>query len=235
LPFEDRSNSDPLGRTILPSLVLGNSPAHFPLKLSIFFDQCSHLLTIPFFVWIQPPVVRGEFSALSQKLSTILSSSWFPRDRDLKAGLPMSPEFYIWTLTHPSRAFSEIRPIFNSREDLLNHVISYESESYLGEIATIAERKANDEWRAWVNVHSDMAIDEFKLDNILMMTLHHLIINRDSKKCILCNSSSSLVIHHIIPKQRNILRKAPPFGRSVPTNLITLCQTCHSKFHSFFC
>ncbi len=169
-----------------------------------------------------------------QKLSTSEDCSLDAELVEPRSQLGQYSQLFAWTLTHSMNAFSEIKPIFGSHNDLLGYLLNYKSESYDEKIASIAHRKISDEWRAWVKVHSDMAIDEFKLDNILMMTLYRLIINRDSKKCVLCNSSSLLVIHHIIPKQRNILRKAPPFGWSVPTNLITLCQTCHSNFHSFF-
>lgn len=160
--------------------------------------------------------------------------SAYSKPEEPRSGLGQNSRLFTWTLTHSTNAFSEIQPIFRSYKDLLDYLLICKSESYDKEIGRIAQRKISDEWRAWVNVHSDMAIDEFKLDNILMMALYRLTINRDSKKCVLCNSSTRLVIHHIIPKQRNIVRKAPPFGRSVPTNLTTLCQTCHSDYHPFF-
>jgi hypothetical protein len=155
--------------------------------------------------------------------------------KDLEERLSRSPtsELFTWTLTHSTKAFSEIQPIFNSRAELLNYLPSYKSEQYHVEITRIAQRKVSDEWSAWVIVHSDMAIDEQRLDNMLMMVLYRLILKRDNRRCVICSSSADLTIHHIIPKQRNTIRKAPPFGRSVPTNLITLCRYCHSNYEPF--
>ncbi|MGI0091811.1 MAG: HNH endonuclease [Nitrososphaerales archaeon] len=151
---------------------------------------------------------------------------------------------FTWTLTHSTPAFSEIRPIFRTRKDLSDYVfrkkenrfrkadvesISYKNPSS-SEITEIALGKINKEWRAWVNVHQEFSIDEHKLDNMLMMVLYRFILDRDLKMCALCHATTDLTIHHIIQKRRNVRISAPPFGRSVPTNLMTLCRNCHAFF-----
>jgi hypothetical protein len=167
-------------------------------------------------------------------LSSIVSTGYSTEQQDLKYPVLGSIEFYTWTLTHITKAFSKIQPIFSSPEELRNYLLTSDNEGYCKAITTLANLKINNEWRAWMNVHSDMPIDECKLDNMLMMALYRLIINRDSRKCVSCDSQFDLTIHHIIPKQRNYLRRVPPFGRSVPTNLITLCKDCHWKFDPLF-
>jgi hypothetical protein len=166
-------------------------------------------------------------SILQNQTSLSKSKSAFSR-------VPECTEFFIWTLTHPAKAFSEIQPKFQSREELESNIFATTNTKHFEEIISLAELKISKEWRAWVNVHSDMAIDEDRLDNMLMMAIYRLIINRDSKRCIRCNAKFDLTIHHIIPKQRNYFNKSPPFGRSVPTNLVTLCKACHSSHDPFF-
>jgi hypothetical protein len=146
---------------------------------------------------------------------------------------------FAWTLTHPSRAFSEIEPVFNSKREFLEYVetnltkeeilSSYETE-VPSKIVQIAIEKISREWNVWVNLHTELPFDERKLDNMLMAVLYRIILDRDLKRCVLCQSMSNLTIHHIIQKRRNVTSTTPPFGRSVPTNLITLCRDCHSVF-----
>ncbi len=177
-------------------------------------------------------IARELSTTQSQKLSFFNNSSVaFETSQETRKNLP-TLELFVWTLTHPSRAFSDIKPIFNSRNDLLSSLTNY-GRGYQKKITEIALRKVTDEWAAWVNVHADMGIDECGLDNMLMRALYSLIIERDNEKCAQCDSSDELTIHHIIPKQRNMARRLPPFGRSVPTNLITLCRSCHSNFDVF--
>lgn len=90
--------------------------------------------------------------------------------------------------------------------------------------------KIEREWKAWVNVHEDLLLDERKLDNMLMSAIYRIIIHRDANRCALCQVERDLTIHHIIQKKRNLTSATPPFGRSVPTNLITLCRTCHAIY-----
>ncbi len=141
-------------------------------------------------------------------------------------------DFFSWTLTHRCRAFTRVQPQFDSKQELLNYLERTSSES----LTELAERRIIDEWRAWVKVHeeSKRMLSEEKLDNTLMRTLYRLILERDFKRCFPCHRDSDLTIHHIIPKQRNVLEKLPPFGRSVPTNLITLCRKCHYELESEF-
>jgi hypothetical protein len=145
-------------------------------------------------------------------------------------------QFFIWTLTHSAKAFSEIKPIFRTRQELEQHFQENVKRGKIDEqrIFDLALLKINCEWRAWTNIHSEIAIDEKRLDDILIRAIYRLIINRDSGTCVSCNSPFDLTIHHIIPKKRNHFRRDPPFGRSVPTNLITLCKTCHSICDPFF-
>jgi len=137
---------------------------------------------------------------------------------------------FTWTLTHPSRAFSEIEPAFNSRSEFLG-CIGYDSiGSISSEICRLAVQKIDREWDTWVGLHAELPFDERKLDNMLMAALYRIILDRDLKRCVLCHTMSSLTIHHIIRKKRNVTRATPPFGRSVPTNLVTLCRNCHGFF-----
>ncbi len=89
--------------------------------------------------------------------------------------------------------------------------------------------KVESEWRAWVRAHEGYPFDEIRLDNILMRVLYRFILKRDGNCCTVCKAQSTLTIHHIIHKRRNLV-STPPFGRSVPTNLVTLCRSCHADF-----
>jgi hypothetical protein len=161
--------------------------------------------------------------------------------KSLKLEILQSSEagLFTWTLTNPARAFTSITPVFTSREELLhctnairgNDVGSnYSDSSVEAKITQIALAKMNDEWRAWVDVHEELPFDEQKLDNMLMAAVYRIIIERDEKMCVLCHASTDLTIHHIIQRRRNFMNATPPFGRSVPTNLITLCRSCHAIF-----
>jgi hypothetical protein len=164
----------------------------------------------------------------------ILSNEQDDFEREI-SGNPLV-KLFAWTLTHPSRAFSEIEPVFNSRRDFVDFVKSSVSRSnreislISAEIVQTALEKIDREWKAWVDVHDELKVDERKLDNMLMAAVYRIIIDRDMKMCVLCKSPSDLTIHHIIQKRRNVLRVTPPFGRSVPTNLITLCRSCHANY-----
>ena len=104
------------------------------------------------------------------------------------------------------------------------------NSSFDARISQIALAKMNKEWRAWVSVHEDLPFEEQKLDNMLMAALYRIIIERDQKICVLCHEPKDLTIHHIIQRRRNFSKATPPFGRSVPTNLISLCRSCHAIF-----
>ena len=162
-----------------------------------------------------------------------------PESVELEISQKSEVGLFAWTLTHPSRAFSEIEPVFNSRKEFLEYVETsltrketagyYETHvSY--KIVQIAIEKITREWNAWVSLHTELPFDERKLDNMLMAALYRIILDRDLKRCVLCQTMSNLTIHHIIQKRRNVASATPPFGRSVPTNLITLCRACHSLF-----
>lgn len=46
---------------------------------------------------------------------------------------------------------------------------------------------------------------------------------RDYYKCRWCGSRRDLVVHHVKPIERG--------GTHLPTNLITICDTCHKAHH----
>ncbi len=138
---------------------------------------------------------------------------------------------FSWTLTHPSRAFSEIEPVFNSQGEFLEYLSSNSARaSNSSKIYGLGVQKIDREWDTWVGLHSELPFDERKLDNMLMAALYRIVLDRDLRRCVLCHAMSRLTIHHIIQKKRNVARTAPPFGRSVPTNLVTLCRNCHAFF-----
>jgi hypothetical protein len=131
---------------------------------------------------------------------------------------------FTWTLTHFTPAFSEVSPVFRTRRKL-----EEQSQSLEEKVLLIALNKIEGEWRAWVHAHEGFAFDEIHMDNILMRVLYRFILKRDGDCCALCKAKTQLTIHHIIQKRRNLV-STPPFGRSVPTNLITLCRGCHAYF-----
>jgi len=65
----------------------------------------------------------------------------------------------------------------------------------------------------------------------MLTPLTNLIYPRDKRQCALCNyTGSKLEVHHIVKKSDNLLIAASP------TNLITLCKTCHrEKAHKGNC
>jgi len=138
---------------------------------------------------------------------------------------------FSWTLTHPSRAFAEVEPVFNSQVEFVQYLDAHFSTASIpSKIGRLALPKIDREWDAWVNLHLELPFDEKKLDNMLMVAIYRIILDRDLKRCVLCHSMTELTIHHIIQKRRNMACIVPPFGRSVPTNLVTLCRRCHAHF-----
>lgn len=178
------------------------------------------------------PSVLATYSEKPEDLLSSNNTVEFELSQTPDAGL------FTWTLTHPAKAFSEINPVFKSKESLFEYAglavskaKKVSSEVSLStEISRVAVAKIENEWRAWVKVHEEYLFDEKKLDNMLMGALYRIILERDNRNCILCRGTSQLTIHHVIQKKRNITNAAPPFGRSVPTNLVTLCRRCHSMF-----
>lgn len=47
------------------------------------------------------------------------------------------------------------------------------------------------------------------------------IRKRDNYRCYACGGSESLSVHHIKPRREG--------GKSIPRNLVTLCNSCHNK------
>jgi hypothetical protein len=156
---------------------------------------------------------------------SVLSSLSPPHGTEQRISEKSVAGLFTWTLTHFTPAFSAIRPVFRSRLQLDSHLQGTHSE----EITRLAIGKINSEWSAWVTAHDGYPFDEHHLDNMLMRVLYSFILKRDGFRCVLCQSVSQLTIHHIIQKRRNLV-SSPPFGRSVPTNLVTLCRGCHAFF-----
>ena len=49
------------------------------------------------------------------------------------------------------------------------------------------------------------------------------IKKRDGNRCTICGSPSKLEVHHILHLSKG--------GRTVSSNLTTLCKTCHGRKH----
>lgn len=58
-----------------------------------------------------------------------------------------------------------------------------------------------------------------KLDN----ETRKKIYRRDGWRCALCDNSTGIQIHHVIPRGKG--------GSNHEHNLITLCSTCHGQVH----
>lgn len=60
--------------------------------------------------------------------------------------------------------------------------------------------------------------------------LKNEIKKRDNKTCICCGKKfeNHLEVHHIMP-----LSKFPELA-CIPENLVSLCQQCHSKYHTLY-
>ncbi len=56
------------------------------------------------------------------------------------------------------------------------------------------------------------------------------ILERDKFVCQVCDSDNQLVIHHI---DETTNRKPNQIANNDPTNLITLCRSCHLKVHKY--
>jgi 5-methylcytosine-specific restriction endonuclease McrA len=54
-------------------------------------------------------------------------------------------------------------------------------------------------------------------------TIADEVRKRDGNKCVQCSSTEHLDVHHINPVSHG--------GRSVKSNLVTLCRKCHNKKH----
>ena len=54
-------------------------------------------------------------------------------------------------------------------------------------------------------------------------TTRREVYRRDGYRCALCDCTSGLQIHHVIPRGEG--------GTDSPHNLITLCSYCHSHAH----
>ena len=141
---------------------------------------------------------------------------------------------FEWTLSHPIKGFVQKSPTFTTIAELNDYVSSKTKfESGISAqiiIHRLALSKIDFEWQCWTKVHEEARIDYWKLDNRLMTILYRFILNRDAKCCVLCLSAGSVVVHHIEPKRRGAVAMSR-YGKSVPTNLVTLCSECHKRVH----
>lgn len=69
-----------------------------------------------------------------------------------------------------------------------------------------------------------------KIRNKITKSLKSKIKDRDSKTCLCCGKKfeNHLEVHHIMP-----ISKYPELA-SVPENLASLCQKCHSAYHDMY-
>ena len=63
-------------------------------------------------------------------------------------------------------------------------------------------------------------------DDIEWLQLRDYVLDRDNHKCRICGSAESLRVHHIIEKS------ADSSNKYNPSNLMTLCYSCHEKAHA---
>ena len=142
---------------------------------------------------------------------------------------------FVWTLTHSLPIFRHIGRSFADRHQLIEWVLGEVNrkprETFAAPWAAIMKMalgKITLEWEEWMKLTEGQEdSSEIALDNALMSILYEMILVRDGKKCVRCGSENDIIIHHIMAKERGAKRR-PPFGKSVPTNLATLCQNCHS-------
>jgi ribosomal protein L37AE/L43A len=50
-----------------------------------------------------------------------------------------------------------------------------------------------------------------------------IVLERDRYRCVECEKTSDLQVHHIIPVSKG--------GKDIPENLKTFCKRCHKKYH----
>jgi len=53
-----------------------------------------------------------------------------------------------------------------------------------------------------------------------------IIMERDGNKCVMCQSIELLEVHHVKTKLDG--------GSDMPSNLVTLCYSCHRQLHKEF-
>ena len=54
-------------------------------------------------------------------------------------------------------------------------------------------------------------------------SIRQRILTRDGRRCQLCGSTVNIRVHHKVPLSRG--------GTNADTNLITLCEDCHTQQH----
>jgi len=62
-----------------------------------------------------------------------------------------------------------------------------------------------------------------KLDAKEYVSVRTLVLERDGWHCQECGSTNNLQVHHLRPRSQ--------LGSDIAQNLITLCVSCHRKWH----
>lgn len=65
--------------------------------------------------------------------------------------------------------------------------------------------------------------DSYSNASTTWYTIKAKVLERDRHKCVQCSSTAHLNTHHIRPLSKG--------GRTIMSNLITLCEDCHSRRH----
>jgi len=99
--------------------------------------------------------------------------------------------------------------------------------------------------KEWYSKHRESEIQknkEYREQNRELFEWYHnkirfngvkeLIINRDGNKCIICNSTKRITVHHIDGTGNHNAKKedAKKINNSLD-NLLTMCGSCHTKLH----
>ncbi len=62
-----------------------------------------------------------------------------------------------------------------------------------------------------------------RLDAAEWIRLRKDILSRDGRQCVNCSAQTNLEVHHVVPLHQG--------GTNRPTNLVTVCQSCHAGSH----
>ena len=151
--------------------------------------------------------------------------------------------FYMWTLLHPIPFVPIKVSEFSTVDELKRYAVDEANRTFrdrklipshpIGVLFNYAFKQIEKEWQWWLDFLNSrgLEVDEKSTDNLLMEQIREMIIKRDEYKCYLCGTpvtSKRAEVHHIMSKGRLSKRLR---GKSVPTNLITLCKICHNALH----